>query len=289
MVQAIASLASIAGRFEALVFDQWGVLHDGTRPYPGAIAAVEALASQGMRLAVLSNSGKRSAVNRARIAAMGFPASAFEVVMTSGEALWRDVADGRLPGLSALLPIAASRQDAEAWADGLPCARLVDDPALADAVLLMGLPETNEAQDSAAFARILAEARKRGLPVLCSNPDKASPRAGGVVVPSPGALAAAHAMAGGHVLLYGKPHGPVFDALQRALHVEQPSRLLMIGDSPEHDIAGAQAAGWTSLLVRGGLHASHFKPVGDAATEVAQLSAMHGAPLPDYTIAEVMP
>lgn len=289
MVQAIASLASIAGRFEALVFDQWGVLHDGTRPYPGAIAAVEALASQGMRLAVLSNSGKRSAVNRARIAAMGFPASAFEVVMTSGEALWRDVADGRLPGLSALLPIAASRQDAEAWADGLPCARLVDDPALADAVLLMGLPETNEAQDSAAFARILAEARKRGLPVLCSNPDKASPRAGGVVVPSPGALAAAHAMAGGHVLLYGKPHGPVFDALQRALHVEQPSRLLMIGDSPEHDIAGAQAAGWTSLLVRGGLHASHFRPDGDVATEVAQLSAAHGAPLPDYTIAEVMP
>ncbi|MCU0885832.1 MAG: TIGR01459 family HAD-type hydrolase [Beijerinckiaceae bacterium] len=285
MVKAIASLADIAGRFEVLVFDQWGVLHDGTRPYPGAVAAVEALAGRGVRMAVLSNSGKRSAPNRARIAAMGFPAQAFEVVMTSGEALWRDMADGHLPGIGALCPIAASRRDAEEWLDGLGQAQLVDDPARADAVLLMGLADApGHGSD---VAGILAAALARGLPVLCSNPDKASPRAGGIIVSSPGALAEAHAAAGGRVLLYGKPHGPVFAALQRALHVEQAARLLMIGDSPEHDIAGAHAAGWASLLVRGGLHAAHFRPGAPVIDEVARLCAAHGAPLPDFTMAHV--
>lgn len=288
MVEAITSLAAIAGRFDALVFDQWGVLHDGTTAYPQAIAAVESLARAGVRMAVLSNSGKRSAINRSRIAAMGFPAAVFEEVMTSGEALWQDMAAGRLPGIKALCPVAARPQDAADWLEGLPRARLVDDPARADAVLLMGLPD--DAAEAARLVPRLAAARARDLPVLCSNPDKASPRAGGVVVASPGALAAEHAGAGGRVLLYGKPHAPVFEALARALDIREPARLLMIGDSPEHDIAGATGAGWASLLVRSGLHAAHFSPHRAVPEqEVAALCDALGTPRPDYTIAEVAP
>jgi ribonucleotide monophosphatase NagD (HAD superfamily) len=154
----------------------------------------------------------------------------------------------------------------------------------------MGLPDEGDdakGHGAAQVAAILATARARTIPVLCSNPDKAWPRAGGVVVPSPGSLAEAHARAGGHVLLYGKPHRPVFEALQRALAVDEAARLLMIGDSPEHDIAGAWAAGWASLLVRGGLHAAHFKPAGAVAEQVARLCEAHGAPLPDFTMAEI--
>ncbi len=85
------SIRDIAGDFEAIVFDQWGVLHNGSTAYPVAIEAVESLARDGARLAVLSNSGKRSAPNRKRIGSMGFPPEAFISVMTSGEALWLDL------------------------------------------------------------------------------------------------------------------------------------------------------------------------------------------------------
>ncbi len=36
-----------------------GVLHDGTKPYPGAIEAVSQLAERGMRLLIISNSSRR--------------------------------------------------------------------------------------------------------------------------------------------------------------------------------------------------------------------------------------
>ncbi len=279
-MRALAVLDEVAQDFDALVFDQWGVLHDGSAPYPGAVAAVERLSGRGVRMAVLSNSGKRGTLNAARIASMGYDPAWFEVVMTSGEALWRDAEAGRLGGIRSVLVIAGGPRDAAAWADGLDLA-LTDDVEAAQAVLLMGLAD---GADPAPLRAILARARARGLPLYCSNPDRAAPRAGGRTVTSPGALAHEHAQAGGDVLFYGKPHGPVFAATARALG--DPARLLMIGDSPEHDIAGGAGAGWATCLVRGGLHAADFADGADEGA-VARVSAASGAPMPDFTVASV--
>lgn len=129
--------------------------------------------------------------------------------------------------------------------------------------------------------RILDAARARGLPLVCTNPDRASPRAGRRQV-GPGALAAVYAEWGGTVTLYGKPHRPVFDALASALGVP-PHRILMVGDSLEHDVAGARAAGWRTLFVQGGLHAGRFS-AADPLPELAALARAEGVPLPDFTL-----
>ncbi len=44
---------------QALLLDQFGVLHDGRRPYPGAIEAVAAAAASGLKLLIISNSSRR--------------------------------------------------------------------------------------------------------------------------------------------------------------------------------------------------------------------------------------
>ena len=72
---------------------------------------------------------------------------------------------------------------------------------------------------------------------------------------SAGALARAYSQRSGRVIYYGKPHRPVFQALSTSL---QAQRFLMVGDSLEHDIAGAQAVGWDSVLIQKGLYASAF-------------------------------
>ncbi len=277
MTQAINSLTEITDRFDAIVLDQWGVLHDGTTPYPDAIAAIDALMSSGKRLAVLSNSGKRAAPNGNRITAMGFPADTFEVVMTSGEALWRDIAAGRVAS-RVLCPITRASGDAAAWAEGLDVA-LTDNVAQADAILLMGLPD-GAVPDQ--FEALLDQARQRHIPVLCTNPDRASPRAGGVTVASPGALAHDHADKGGDVRFYGKPHLPTFRAVEAALDIA-PDRLLMVGDSLEHDIAGGHGAGWATAFVRAGLHAAHFDKA-DPITALTALARSEGAPMPTYSL-----
>ncbi|MEM6896899.1 MAG: TIGR01459 family HAD-type hydrolase [Pseudomonadota bacterium] len=269
MTQRIETIAEIAGGYEAIVFDQWGVLHNGASPYPGAVQCLQDLPRP---VAVLSNSGKRAAPNAERIADMGFTRS-FEVVMTSGEALWRDIDRGHIPQ-STFHAIERAPGDAEVWSDGLDISFEPMDRA--EAVLLMGLPDGSALRD---WSPVLARANAANLPVYCSNPDRKSPRADGYVI-SPGAVAFAYEKMGGDVTYYGKPHRPIFESLKDALGSE---RILMVGDSLEHDISGAAQAGWDSVFVGGGLYADAF---ADAPWQDA-LEGLNPAVPPTYFIGEV--
>lgn len=274
------ALVEVASAFQAIVFDQWGVLHNGSAPYPGAAEAIEALAAGGKTLAVLSNSGKRAEPNAQRIAAMGLPAQHFGHVMTSGEAFWQDCAAGKVT-TGQLLPFTAKAGDFEAWRGDLDVrqAAWIGEAA---AVLLMGLPEGT---DGTAQRTLLKEALASSLPLYCTNPDRGSPRADGAIQLSPGALAHEYEDAGGKVTFYGKPHRPVFDALTEVLGIE-PSDILMVGDSLEHDIAGGAAAGWKTAFVMGGLHADAF--IGrDVNTALVALTREHASPRPDYLISRL--
>ncbi|MCH2096456.1 MAG: TIGR01459 family HAD-type hydrolase, partial [Rhodobacteraceae bacterium] len=265
MTQEIASLTDIAGNYDALVFDQWGVLHNGSTPYDAAVSTLEHLSRAGHRLAVLSNSGKRAAPNAARIATFGFDQTWFNEVMTSGEALWRDIAAGHIPHRN-LYAVERTPGDALAWAQGLSI-NLVERLDQAEAILLMGLPDGTEMADWHPF---IAQAAAANMPVYCSNPDRASPRAGGQLVVSPGELAYRLRDAGTPVTFYGKPHPAIFKALQSALNA---SRLLIVGDSLEHDIAGGCQAGWDTVLVQGGLYAVPFATDSPARTVLSALAA----------------
>lgn len=280
MTQLLDSIETIADKFDAIVLDQWGVLHDGTTPYRGAIGALTTLAAKGTRLAVLSNSGKRADLNAQRIAAKGFSNDLFGCVMTSGEALWQDAAAGKLQGNQAYV-VAANPNDAVQWALGLDL-NFVTDLAKADFVLIMGLPEGDAAPTAQSLNDLCNAILARGIPTYCSNPDRASPRAGGRLVISPGALAHDIADAGGRVTFYGKPHAPVFRAIEAAMNVT-PDRCLMVGDSLEHDIAGATNAGWHTLFIRGGIHASLFE-TGDTAAALATLAATKGVQAPNFSL-----
>lgn len=271
MTQQIETIKAIASDYDVIVFDQWGVLHNGTTPYPGAVEAVTEMTG---KIAVLSNSGKRAAPNAARITGMGFPEGAFDYVMTSGEALWQDVKQGVIEART-FYAVERVKGDAEAWAEGLNIT-LVTDVRKADAILMMGLPDDTNLAD---WASKLKGWHARKLPMYCSNPDRQSPRAGGLVV-SPGALAHTYKVLGVQTEFYGKPHRPVFLALEK---VFGPGRYLMVGDSMEHDIAGAQGAGWDSLLIECGLYADRFEQ-GDGDTVLAEIAAEKQCEQPTYRI-----
>ncbi len=280
MMELIESIGDIADQFDAIVLDQWGVLHDGSTPYPSALTALDQLKGSGVKLGVLSNSGKRAAPNAARIGAMGFDVSAFDTIMTSGEALWQRFANGQAAADS-IYAIEGRRGDAANWADGLSLA-ISDTPATADAVLLMGLPDGTEEH---AYDDTLHEALERDLPMYCSNPDLTSPRGGGTYVMSPGALALRYQKAGGAVYMFGKPHRPIYDAMQTALDCA-PDKILMVGDSLHHDVLGAQRAGWQSLLIRAGVHAPDIAP-GSITRDITRLTNNAAMAQPDYCLPDL--
>lgn len=65
--------------------DQFGVLHDGKQPYPGAISTLENIAKTGGKMVIISNSSRRSSVTIEKVQTLGFDSSLFLGAITSGE------------------------------------------------------------------------------------------------------------------------------------------------------------------------------------------------------------
>ena len=278
MTLKIESILEISNKYDAIVFDQYGVLHDGKIPYLGAIECLSTLKKIGLKLAVLSNSGKRSNPNKKRISDMGFNASFFENIMTSGEALWGDVANEFIAEKK-FFPIERNFGDAEDWASGLDIL-LTNSIDSSEAVLLMGIPDGDGLQE---WQAILEKAIKLGLPLYCSNPDLLSPRANGKLITAAGALAHYYIKFGGSVTFYGKPHKQIFKNLQNLLKVKN---ILMVGDSLEHDILGGANIGWDTLLIQSGIHAPEFSN-GNHPFVLEKLISMKKCKPPTFLIESV--
>ncbi|MEM1343424.1 MAG: TIGR01459 family HAD-type hydrolase [Pseudomonadota bacterium] len=249
----LSGLAEIAARYEVVLFDQFGVLHDGHTAFSGAREAVAALKTAGVRTAVLSNSGRRAEDNAARLATLGFERALFDAVLTSGEIcrarLAEDLAAGRLAAGTGVFVVPEGRRALPL--DGLALT-LAAKPEDAGVVLIAGR-EPAKATLEEDISRLMPLAR-RGVACLCANPDRimyAGPD--GQTAPGPGALAQAYANTGAPVEMIGKPHPAIFRAALAALSDPKPARVLMVGDSPEHDIAGAKAVGCATLLITSGV------------------------------------
>ncbi|MEM7524577.1 MAG: TIGR01459 family HAD-type hydrolase, partial [Pseudomonadota bacterium] len=140
MTERIAALRDIADRFDAVLVDQFGVLHNGRAAFPGARACLDALRARGAPLIALTNSGKRAALNAARLARLGFPEALFQSVVSSGELtrmrLEAMLRDGSLAEGARVLLL--SRDSDRSLVEGLPLVPvgLGEDAAL---VLIAGI------------------------------------------------------------------------------------------------------------------------------------------------------
>ena len=81
-------LSDLSDSYMGWILDQWGVLHDGNKPYDGVIEALQELKNRKKQIVLLSNSGKRAATNAERLEKIGFDISLFNAIMTSGEMTW---------------------------------------------------------------------------------------------------------------------------------------------------------------------------------------------------------
>ena len=81
----LAGVRALARDYDAFILDQWGILHDGHRPYPGAIDCLEQLRAAGKHVVVLSNSGRSGEENLRLMAKMGFERRFFDRCISAGE------------------------------------------------------------------------------------------------------------------------------------------------------------------------------------------------------------
>lgn len=91
-----------------------------------------------------------------------------------------------------------------------------------------------------------------GARLVAANADRTHPGAGSRIVPETGALLAAiqACVPDATPMMVGKP-APLLFARACAVLGITPDEAVMVGDNPETDIAGAQAAGMASILIGG--------------------------------------
>jgi HAD superfamily hydrolase (TIGR01459 family) len=262
-------LAAVAGGYDGFILDLWGVLHDGVRPYPGAVDALRQMKLHGKRLVVLSNAPRRAAAVARRTGEIGIAAELYDELHSSGEETWRLLKERRDPvvgGFGREVFLLVPRHD-RSLLDGLDLVS-VGSPAQAGFVLVTGL---NDARETVAdYERPLAAAAELRRPMICANPDLEVVR-DGVRELCAGALARRYEALGGPVHYVGKPHPAVYRRCLAWLAGIAGSRILAVGDSLRTDVAGARGVGIDSLLVTGGIHADELG--GGLGPDAAKLAA----------------
>jgi len=244
-------LRDIVGRYDAVFLDQFGVVHDGTEPYPGAPEAVAALAGLGKPVVFVTNSGRPAAFNAARLARLGIPRDLYLACVTSGDVAVGLCEDGTIP-----LPqdrdircLTLSSPGDTNLADRLGC-RAVEAAEEADLVVIAGSQADRITMRD--YEDRMRPAASRNVPCICTNPDRQMLTPQGLV-PAAGAIADRYAALGGDVTFVGKPYGEIYAAAHALVPNILPSRILCVGDSIAHDMAGAAAFGAAGALVRTGI------------------------------------
>lgn len=243
---------AIAGRYQGFLLDQWGVLHDGARPYPGARDCLVRLRELGKSVIILSNSGRSGRANEGTLAAMGFPRELYERVVSAGDDARDAIAIADEPFYRDLgrRCILLARESDRDLAGGLGLT-LAERPEFADFLLLMSMDPPR--QSLAGWRPLLEASLAARLPMICGNPDLQRTRGDGTLQEAPGTIAKAYAEMGGEVRYHGKPEPRIYRSCLDMLDLPA-AKILCVGDSLVHDVAGAAGAGLHSAFIAGGIH-----------------------------------
>lgn len=260
MAKFLPRLSDVAGDYDAILCDVWGVIHNGREAFADACVALKKFRETRGPVILITNAPVPKHRVTGLFPQLGVPMDCFDDCVASGDAT-RNVLKQVAPG--PVYPIGIAGDDT-VYA-GLRI-ELTDDPALAKVVCCTslrdfpgGTPEPYRAE-----MRMLAG---RGLPMICANPDVQF-RRGDRLIWSAGALAKIYEEEGGNVIYPGKPDAPIYElAFERAAAIRgsavAKARTLGIGDGPSTDVLGANRQGIDALFIGSGIHGHAMQP-GDA-------------------------
>lgn len=264
--QTLTSIQQLAEshKFKGWLLDQFGVLHDGKNPYPGAISTLEKLANYGAKMVIISNSSRRACTTLEKLKSLGFDPSLFVGAITSGELTHQYLQRRDDPWFAALGKscIHITWKDRGAISlEGLGL-QVVENVEEAEFILAHGTEALGLSSGTATpmnledLDKVLEECAAKSIPMVVANPDFVTVEARDLRV-MPGTLATKYEKLGGEVKWMGKPDKIIYKAAAEMASID-PSQCVAIGDSLHHDIKGANAAGIQSAFVTGGIHATEL-------------------------------
>ena len=266
----LVPLSELMDRYDGLLCDIWGVIHNGGAAFKGAVDALCRTRASGRFVILVTNAPRLSKDIYPQLARFGVPREAFDTIITSGDVTAQLVANQPDVPLFHFGP-ARDQSILEGLANpivGLSEAKLC---------LLTGpLDDTIETPDI--YHSLLEEMHENAVEIICANPDLVV-RSGNRMVICAGSIAQYYKQLGGKVTFAGKPELAIYDeVLRRAAMLTgrdvQKGRLLAIGDGLPTDIKGAADNGFDAYFVAGGIHAKEFGALSAADNAVKAVEAV---------------
>ena len=267
--QLISGLAEVADRYDAVLSDVWGVIHNGRESFAEAVEALQRFKDTRGPVILISNAPRPAGAVLSQLDELGVPRSAWSAFVTSGDATRAELKK-RAPG-----PV---------WAIGPERDRPLYDgielefagPEEAKFISVTG-PYDDEVDRPEDYLERLSGPASRKLPMICANPDRVVQR-GDKLIYCAGSIADVYEELGGPVMMAGKPFAPIYDlACEEAAREagRRVSKVLAIGDAIPTDVKGANNQEIDCLFVARGIHAADLASPLDAE-DVAALLAREG-------------
>lgn len=269
MPEILSSFSDIAPRYRALFCDLWGCVHDGYKPFPEAVAALQAFRAQGGLVVLVSNAPRPKPSVLKQLDRIGVPRDAYDEVITSGDATQYAFLSGAAGNkLHHIGPMPKDQPFFDEFADPALAELAATNPIelvpldQASGLICTGPnAEFDETPDD--YRATFLAAKTNGLKMLCANPDIVVDY-GEKRIYCAGALAALYEEMGGEVLYFGKPHPPIYDLARRRMNALAgplaDDEILCIGDGINTDVLGGMQEGLDSLFLTEGLNAGQFGP-----------------------------
>ena len=247
----IPHFAEIAPRYDVLLCDVWGVVHNGLEAFPAACDALMRARARGAVVVFITNAPRPHESVGRQLERLHVPREVYDAMVSSGD-VTRAVITSR-PRQS-LCHIGPERDHSVFAGLGVKFETL----ERADYVVCTG-PYDDEIEGPEDYRERLQTMLARKLFMVCGNPDVVVER-GDKLVYCAGAIADLYQTMGGEVLYAGKPYKPIYEmalalAKRAAGRDIAPDRVLAVGDSVRTDLKGARTMGVDFLFITSGIHA----------------------------------
>lgn len=267
----LAGISAFAELYDVFIVDPWALVHDGDNVYPNALKTLKSLKEIGKKVIFITNEPSRTQKLIEKLDKLGVSKDLYEGIMSSGEIVYYDLKNRENPFFSDLgwycYHLGPNKHSC--ILEGLAYAQ-VTDLIEADFVLNTGSQFADDKIET--YLPILRECLSRGIPMVCVDPDLIEIKAG-IQCICAGTIAAKYEEMGGSVVYRGKPDANVFLYCLEGIGVTDASKVVIIGDSPETDIKGANEIGVDAVFISGGRYAKNVGANGSSGNsyKIAEL------------------
>ena len=240
----IQNLSEIQNEYECFFIDLWGVIHNGVNLFENVLDTLKFLKNKKKSIFFLTNAPRRSNVIKEQLFEFGLSNKLYDDVVSSGEITWQKLKSKKNVRCFLIGP----PRDFH-LVEGLDV-EVVKNPKLVDLIINTGPWGDKDSLEN--YKPILRELVNYNPLMICSNPDKTVIRGNRFMICA-GLLAEYYQKIGGKVEYYGKPYSEIYEYTYSIMK-KTNEKILVIGDSLDNDIKGANLQNLDSLLITSGIH-----------------------------------